>query len=109
MAEKYFFEDKNAKKMSPYERQLYIKFGLTTSQAKSIAKLIKKQPSLRVTEATTQVRKGGMTAKEGKRTTPQQQAERSRTVARVNKKRDKNVISKVASPKVTKRVRKLDK
>ena len=109
MAEKYFFEDKNAKKLNPYERQLYIKFNLTIPQAKAIAKAMKRKPVLKVSSATTQVRQGGMTVKEGKRTTPQQQAERSRTVARVNKKRDKNVISKVASPKVTKRVRKLDK
>ena len=71
-------------KMSPYEKQLYTQFNLTPAQAKALAKKLK--PSTKISAATTQVRQGPMKASEGKRTTLQQQAERSRTVSRLKNK-----------------------
>ena len=68
--------------MNPYEKKLYTQFGLTVPQAKSIAKATKRQPILKVSAATTQVG-------QGKRTTLQQKAERSRTVSRLAKKANK--------------------
>ena len=73
-------------KMNPYEKKLYTQFGLTVPQAKSIAKATKRQPILKVSAATTQVRQGPMKASEGKRIKSlSSKAERGRTVSRLNK------------------------
>jgi hypothetical protein len=75
-------------KLSPYEKKLYTEFGLTIPQAKSIAKATKRQPILRISAATTQVRQGPMKESEGKRIKSlSSKAERSRTVSRLNKKK----------------------